>query len=327
MTSTRLPACYQMDIIKSSGEKSSLEVAGPLIMESFDLDQIDPFITENDYLFLQAEIKTVKEGNTASNLRFPNKNTNNIVVENIYNLYKIYRRLNEHPVVITSYPRNQRYISFKMNDNGTFTITNKKADKDYHQIWNQFLESCNVTKEIVKIIRQSSERAKYNTFMADIISFLLKMNYFHMPELFEEKILTPEIVQSTDQRFNDVIVNGEPWRPKVGFNSLYYSENYDKNVCQKFMIPREDTIDKIYFQMWNLLSNQENGIKSMVRHFFVTSQIVQRWSDYWESDIDDWFTILAIINAFKYTTLTNQEEEILKQLQLISENIYENIKN
>ena len=74
--------------------------------------------------------KTVKEGNPASNLRFPNKNTNNIVVENIYNLYKVYRMLNEHPVVITSYPRSQRYISFKMNDNGTLNkMTLKKGDK------------------------------------------------------------------------------------------------------------------------------------------------------------------------------------------------------
>jgi hypothetical protein len=326
MSSTRLNPSYQMDIIKSSGEKSSLEVAGPLIMESFDQNQIDPFITENDYLFLQAEIKTVKEGNPASNLRFPNKNTNNIVVENIYNLYKIYQRLNENPVVITSYPRNQRYISFKMNEDGTFTITNKKTNDDYHEILNQFLESCNITKEMIKIIRQSSERAKYNTYMADIISFLLKVNYFHMPELFEEKNLTPEIVESIDERFNDIIVNDQSWRPKDGFNSLYYSENYNKNVTQKFMIPKSGTIDKIYYQMWNLLSNQDNGIKLMIRHFFTNSKIVQRWSDYWESDVDDWFTILAIINAFKYTTLTNQEEEILKQLQLIVEPIYEIIK-
>ena len=69
-----------MDIIKSSGEKSSLEVAGPLIMESFDQNQIDPFITENDYLFLQAEIKTVKEGNPASNLRFPNSDSLSIFI-------------------------------------------------------------------------------------------------------------------------------------------------------------------------------------------------------------------------------------------------------
>ena len=93
------------------------------------------------------------------------------------------------------------------------------------------------------------------------------------------------------------------------------------------MVPKKDTIDKIYSQMWNLLSNEDNGIKSMVRNFFTNSLIVRRWSDYWECDIDDWLTILTIINSFKYTNITYQEQSVLKQLESIVQPFYENMKS
>ena len=322
-----LSPCYQMDQIISIGKESSVEVAGPMVMEPYT-EENDPFYSINDYLFVQAEIKSVKQGNPASNLRFTkDKDMNNKVVENMYNLYKTYLSLNTHPVVITSYPRDQRYISFKMNEDGTFTITNKKTDDDYHDIFNQFLHSANITKEMVQIMRLSSERSKFNTYLADIISLLLKVNYFHMPNLFEEKTLTPEIIPSNDERFYGIVIDGKPWYPVDGLNYLYYTEKQDKHVRQKFMVPKKDTIDKIYSQMWNLLSNEDNGIKSMVRNFFTNSLIVRRWSDYWECDIDDWLTILTIINSFKYTNITYQEQSVLKQLESIVQPFYENMKS
>ena len=59
MSLPRLSPCYQMDQIISIGKESSVEVAGPMVMEPYT-EENDPFYSINDYLFVQAEIKSVK---------------------------------------------------------------------------------------------------------------------------------------------------------------------------------------------------------------------------------------------------------------------------
>jgi len=314
---------YQLDRFTSNGERSSFELAGAMVISSFDARHDDPFTTKDDFLFVQAEIKGPKQKNPASNLRFSDKEVNNLVVKNTYNLFMKYKELNEHPIIITSYPRNERTQSFKVEDDGTFTViynlhTSQTFTKQ-NLTMESFLRSFDITPSMMLNMRESSKSAKYNTYFADILSFILKVDYFAHPEMFDEVTLTPEILHSDDERFKDV----KDWKPKDGFDYLYYTDNPGP-ASQKFMIPKKDSIQKVYYQMWEILSNQENGIKSLVRDYFKHVMVDLRWSDYWKNDIDDFFTILAIINCYKHTTLTQQETNILKQFEAIQKQFLEN---
>ena len=329
MSYTKLQPSYQFDRISSTGNKCLIEIAAPLVMgNDYFLESNTPFESEYDFLFVEAEIKNPGDGDPASNLPYKNnKETNNLVDQNMYDLYKKYKHLNKNPVIITAYPRSERYITFKLPEDGSILITNNTFDSTFVQeqkILNQFLESSSITPEMMKIIRLSSEGAKFNTYMADVISFLLKVNYFINPTIFEEVTLTPEIIKSNDPRLKNIIINDVPWFPKDGFDYLYYTNNPDKNVRQKFMFPRQGTI--IYQQLWQLLSQEENIVKKNIRRHLNNTFIYQRWSDYSANDIDDAFTILAIINAYQsIPSLTGQEQSILTQFKKIIKPWYNQI--
>ena len=321
MALSPLTPSYQLDRFTSNGERCGFELAGAMVMSPFDARHDDPFTTKDDFLFVQAEIKGPKQGNPASNLRFSDKEVNNLVVKNTYNLFMKYKELNEHPIIITSYPRNDRTQSFKVEDDGTFTLTNKanQTVTKQHHTMESFLRSFGISPSMMLNMRESSKSANYNTYFADILSFILKVDYFAHPEMFDQVTLTPEILHSDDQRFSDV----KDWKSKDGFNYLYYTDTPGP-ASQNFMIPKKDSIQKVYYQMWEILSNQENGIKSLVRNYFKHVMVDLRWSDYWKNDIDDFFTILAIINCYKHTTLTQQEINILKQFEAIQKQFLEN---
>jgi len=320
MALSPLAPSYQLDRFTSNGERSSFELAGAMVMSSFDTRHDDPFTTKDDFLFVQAEIKNPKQGNPASNLRYSDKELNNLVVKNTFDLFVKYKSLNENPIIITSYPRNDRTQSFKVEDDGTFTLTNKvEQTVTQHPTMETFLQSFSITPSMMLNMRESSKSAKYNTYFADILSFILKVDYFAHPEMFDEVTLTPEIIHSDDERFKDV----KDWNPKDGFDYLYYTDNPGPE-SQKFMVPKEDTIQKVYHQMWEILSNQENGIKSLVRDYFKHVMVDLRWGDYWKNDIDDFFTILAIINCYNYASLNQQEKNILKQFQAIQKQFLKN---
>ncbi len=85
MPFTRLNPCYQLDRITSNGDRSLFEIAAPLITGTVD----GLFASEDDILFLEAEIKKPGEGDPASNLRFKQDvTTNNTVVQNVFTIFK-----------------------------------------------------------------------------------------------------------------------------------------------------------------------------------------------------------------------------------------------
>ena len=60
---------YQLDRFTSNGERCGFELAGAMVMSSFDAIHDDPFTTKDDFLFVQAEIKGPKQGNPASKFK------------------------------------------------------------------------------------------------------------------------------------------------------------------------------------------------------------------------------------------------------------------
>ena len=50
-------------------------------------------------------------------------------------------------------------------------------------------------------------------------------------------------------------------------------------------------------------NDRENGTKEMIRNYLSEMSMYNRYSDFWVNDIDDAFTILMIINAYKYCEL------------------------
>ena len=74
--------------------------------------------------------------------------------------------------------------------------------------------------------------------------------------------------------------------------------------------------------MNELLSMKESGMKEMVRNFFGLHGSYTRFSDYWVNDVDDGFTILMILNAYSYTTLTHEEERVKGELEKVVSEIF-----
>ena len=73
-------------------------------------------------------------------------------------------------------------------------------------------------------------------------------------------------------------------------------------------------INSLYLMRGYIAINNHNK-----KEFFDTC-----FEAYWKNDIDDFFTILAIINCYNYASLTQQEKNILKQFQAIQKQFLKN---
>ena len=277
----------------------------------------------------QFDLKKLGTGDVSSNLRYKHdKDRNNLVVRNTMEiLYNISSR--NWPVVITSYPREQRYKTFKLDPGGTIKVMNNGTSQEIVEDslqMNEFIQKYITTVKFLEI-RESTKGARYNSYLADMISFILMMNHHYHPEMFEEVVRKP-CVFNTEKKslvgkspLRAFVKNGREWIPKKGFDYLYFEEVYNEKDGTRFSVPKDGSIGKVYHQLKDLLSLDENGMKEMLRKFMSEYGGYKRFSDYWVNDIDDGLTILLIKNAYSYCDLTDNDQKIVDEIdRIISEN-------
>ena len=318
-------ATYQINTIHGSGTMEVTEVAAALVQET---REVLSFLGDAT-LSIEAELKCLGEGDTASNLRFKgDKDKNNHVVENYMKLFENYAPTGR-PIIITTVPRKHRYITYSLTECGEIEARNSNTKGFMAKetlLMKEFLESMNIDRAKVITMREASSGAGYRTYLADALAFIyLVDSHFHR-EMFEWKRKTPFVVntQTRDEDGNAMLTEiesgGRTWVPKEGFDYLYFTEgSSEKKYENIFWEPKEGSIVKVYFQLNELLSKEENGMKKMVRDYMGLLGTYNRFSDYWVNDVDDALTIYMIYGAYKYATLTTQEEMIKGQLFKIIE--------
>ena len=104
-----------------------------------------------------------------------------------------------------------------------------------------------------------------------MFSLIVQIDYYYHPEMFEEKTLCPDVANTTTKDNSGVLrlkpvksASGRVWEPKPGFDYLYFSEDSNhemRKYVQKYMFPKQGSIEKNYSQFWELLRDTENGAK------------------------------------------------------------------
>lgn len=316
---------YQWDTVTGVGERHIVELAAafpqtnPLLSEQM-LGHLFP--DPSLQLFLNSLVTQVGTGDVSSNLRFKHdKDVNNAVVKNTLEFLEFYRKLNTNPVVVTSYSRDEREYSFKMNNDGSVKAKNNVTgvqEEDKDAILQTFFKSVDLTMNRRQKMRMSSEGAHFYTYLADLLSLITQVDYYYHPEMFEKVELSPDVVNTSMKeeyglvedapckyRLTKVEKGGKTWEPNEGFDYLYFT-GLKKQSSQSFMKPKEGSIKKVTHQMWELLRQGENGTKKMIREHFVNVAKFKRWSDYSVNDVDDGITMCAIYHAFMYSSSDNE---------------------
>ena len=329
------------NVSKNQSENYHLEIASALLdyPDGNIMDDIFGSIKPNTTIFLPAMPNLIGMGDVASNFRFKHDaTTNNLVVDRWNQLFEFYKK-NKNPVVITTIGRQSRCISLKMNEDGTVNIINlktKQSDKTNTDIFTNFLHSFNIDQEKMKIIREASSGAKYYSYLADMMGFINIINWNYNKSLFRkmgyEFDLETQVVNTTDvyhrkevsgqKMLTPVTINGREWVPKDGFNYLYFNVQKYKSTptSQTFVVFKEEHIDQLYQSLFDAISLEENTIKSQIRNYFNDVSFT-RYSDFWLNDVDDAFTILMILNCYRYVELTEQEQIVKSNLEEISRKI------
>ena len=112
----RMEAKQVYEHITGPHGRSIVELAGAPV----DGEWIKGAIESRGTLFLQGELKSLGQGDTASNFRFKtDKDKNNVVVSNLTELFKLYHEQQKNketpePVVVTSVPRKMRTQVYHM---------------------------------------------------------------------------------------------------------------------------------------------------------------------------------------------------------------------
>ena len=280
-------------------------------------------------LFGQFDPKMLGDGDVASNLRYKHdKEINNKVVQNMYELLDWNSKNSSNPVVLTSYPRSQRYKTMKFNEDHTVQIINNATKDEISEEslqMNNFIQNYLTNDEILKM-KEATRGARYNTYLADMISFLLMVNHRYHPEMFDMIVRKPTIfnTEMTDERgeqyLKPIMLNGKEWVPK-DFDYLYFQECNKKDGTE-FLVPKRDSIGKVYHQLKELISLEENGVKGMIREFLLETNLYQRFSDYGVNDVDDYLTIYMIYNCYKCVSLdelSHEDKHIVSQIESIIE--------
>jgi hypothetical protein len=324
---------YVWDALVNGGTREICELAGPLV-------SIDHFMNEdmlkaifkntNLQLFLNSIPAELGVGDVSSNLRYKKcKETNREVVKNTLTFLEFYRKMNDTPVVVTAFPRTQRYYSFKLNEDGSVDVKNNQTgerETDKEEILQRFFESVGLDSTKRQRMRMSSEGAHFYTYLADILSLIVQMDYYYHPEMFEEVSLSPDVVNSTT---GDAVGNlrlkpvkgssGREWNPTPDFDYLYFSKEMNSQT-QKYMFPKEGSIEKVYAQFWELLRDTENGTKKMMREHFATVNEWKRWSDYSVNDVDDGLSACVVLHSHSTVgteTLSDLEKRSKEKFQEI----------
>ena len=327
--------------------ENSIDLASALLFDEMPemMEEIMSKLSKpNTTLYLPAMPSKIDTGDVASNFRYKHDaKINNNVVQRWLDVFKEYKKnTSGNPVVITSVGRNDRYMTFKLLEDGEINVVNNNDNTVYvHEsgIMQKFLEVSNITEEHMKKIRMSSKGARFNTYMADMIGFTNMMNWKYHPEMFstvntlmEPYIVTPECKyhrqEVKDQlMLKPVTINGKEWIPKPGFNYMYFKQPSYKmtSVSQHFHTLQSGSMVKVYGQIFEALNDEDNGSKAMIRDYLKEMNTYSRLSDFWVNDIDDAFTILMIINAYRYAELDENDMMILEQFESIAKVWYDEL--
>ena len=309
---------YVWDTLVSGGSRNICELAGPLVAADplIKDDMLKAIFQNYDLqLFLNSIPAELGVGDVSSNLRYKHdKEINRAVVKNTITFLEFYRKMNDNPVVVTAFPRSQRYYSFKLNEDGSVNVKNNKTGEregDKEEILQKFFEKVGLDSTKRQRMRMSSEGAHFYTYLSDVLSLIVQVDYYYHPEMFEEKTLSPDVVNSTT---GDVCGNlrlkpvtsgsGRVWNPKPDFDYLYFSKE-KTSQSQTYMFPKEGSIEKVYSQFWELLRDTDNGAKKMVREHFTNVNEWKRWSDYSVNDVDDGITACVVLHS--HMSVSNEE--------------------
>ena len=133
------------------GEDEMLSIALPLMMSKL--------IMPNTTLFLPAMPNELGMGDVASNFRYKHDmDQNNVVVQRWLDVFREYKKnKNKNPVVITAVSRADRYMTFKLLENGLIEVLNNQNDNTLYihgtAIMAKFLDGHGITMEHMKKIR------------------------------------------------------------------------------------------------------------------------------------------------------------------------------
>ena len=326
---------------------SLVEIAGA----PTEAEWIKRAIESRGALFVQGELKDLGEGDPASNFRFKSdKAKNNQVVSNLMELFKLYKASqknntrNAHgpqPVVITSVPRKMRsqvYHMGKCETEAGVTATGEiwvspstAQDPMTERLHSEtetiqkFIEKMGIEVIFAKMAN-STEGAGYRSYMADLISFVLMIDFHFHKEMFERKRFEAFHVKADDKDESGEPLlkefdqgKGRMWKPREGHDYLYFREvdaSYDSDYTNTFWYPKEGSINKVYSQIHQLLSLEESGFKEMVRRFFGEVKSYDRISDHWLNDIDDPFTFYMFYNCYLYSC-SEAEKYVKDQIEKI----------
>ena len=318
---------YTVTKVQGSGVVGIVEVASALNFGEKWPEILQDLLSQGPMkLFGQFDLKGLGSGDVASNLRYKHDAAiNNQVVKNTMDLLTT---ATMGPITITSVPRSERYKSVQFLPDGTVTVTNnasKEVIPEDTTLLTEFLKEMGVNEEKMKVLRESTKGARYNSYLADILSFIYMMDSHYHPEMFDRVIKVPTVYntstvdQSGESLLQSFVKDGREWNPKEGFDYLYFN---DASKGIDFIVPKDGSIGKVYYQMNELLSMKENGMKETVRNFFGLHGTYNRFSDYWVNDVDDGFTILMILNAYSHATLSREEERVKGELEKVVSEIF-----
>jgi hypothetical protein len=343
----------------NEGGENSIDLASALLFDESPemMDEIMSKLSKpNTTLYLPATPSQIDTGDVASNFRYKHDATiNNNVAQRWLNVFEEYKKNeSKNPVVITSVGRNHRFLTFKLVEDGQINVVNNEKDnllcEVETEIMKSFLEASNITPDHMKKIRMASEGARFNTYMADMIGFNNMINWeeeqakakispsapcnLFIYSFAEPYIVTPECKYHRSEvngqpMLKPVVINGKEWNPKPEFNYMYFhNPSYKDSSVSQYFKERNSLdlyMEREYMRIFKALDNTENFMKKMIRNYLKNLNTYSRLSDFWVNDIDDAFTILMIINAYRYAELDEVDKMILKQFEDIAKVWYDEL--
>ena len=337
VSSDTSPRCELFNTFLQGPDKANaVEIASAITIE------VQPILKElcvpNTTLYIPAMPNKLGDGDVASNFRYKHdKDINNDVVKKWMEVLTLNSK-QKNPLVVTTVSRSQRYLTLNMPDNGSIKIMNNLTNEeipDLTQKFANFLTVFDIESEKMKVIRKASEGARFNSYLSDMIGFMNMVNWangnvtmFTMEHLEAHVETEGEVYHRAEYEgqliIKPVSVNGREWKPKKGFQYMYFRPFSGKMTPtqQKFYILKDGQMTRVYSQIFKAISMDENDTKKMVREFMV-SHNYYRLSDYWVNDVDDAFTLMMILNCFDDDDidLTEEEKVVKESLEVVYEGI------
>jgi len=289
-------------------KKHVIDIMGALTQDrGVFLHWLNNMYTKDTVISLGGELKCEGEGRPPSNFRSRDKKLNENVVHNLQDLImKTKSTGKQSSIFVNTIPRNKRLLSFNIGEDASikvrvdpkFTLyTEEYITKTLHEFLGKFGIG---TGQLLKI-RESCKGAKYNTYLVDMVSFLYQIVNVKTEggKYFEKEFRLP-VINS---------VSGYP-------SEICMNRVTDTSNAYEFMVPKDESIENIYIDFVEAISEYDNPVKRAIRHY-VNTHYVYRWTDFDVNDTDDAFTILMILYAYrcKPERLTKNEDKIVKSIE------------